>query len=148
MSVNFGSIGGEQREEEWCPSLTMQQRVIGFVCCVVFAGLLSTLSFVVLFQKEYLTFGVLNTVANIFALGSSLFLAGPKKQVKKMFEETRYIATSVYLLTMVFTFIAALWIKSPPLTIVSVIVQYLALVWYGLSYIPGARTVIKKLMGC
>ena len=149
MSINFGSITGEKKDDEdICPSLSMQQRVIGWVCCIAFGALLSTLSFVVLFKHQYVEFGILNTLANVFVLSSSLFLAGPKKQAKKMFAETRWIATSVYLLTMIMTFVCALAIKSPGLTIVSVIIQYLAMIWYGLSYIPYARDLVKKMFGC
>lgn len=133
--------------ESLCPTLTFSQRIIAFAVCLGFGALTSCLAFYCLFQKEYIEFGVLNTIANLFALGSSLFLAGPKKQMKKMFEETRWIATTVYLVTMVLTFIAALWIKSPALTILMVIIQYLAMIWYGLSYIPYARTVVKKMLG-
>ena len=136
-----------QDDDSLCPSLSFKQRIIGFAVCLGFAGVISALGFVSLFSKDYLEFGILNTIANCLALGSSFFLAGPKKQAKKMFEETRWIASVVYLTTMVLTFICALAIKIPALVIISVFIQYLALTWYGLSYIPGARNCLKRMVG-
>lgn len=148
---NYINITGESQDndvENLCPSLSYQQRIMGFGICLALAFFVSVMSFVVLFQQDYVTFGVTNTIANIIALLSSLFLAGPVKQIKKMFEETRLIATIVYLLSMIATFVIALALKIAWLTIISVLIQYLAMTWYGLSYIPFARNAIKKLMGC
>ncbi len=149
--TSYISLGGNENEsdmENLCPSLSFQQRIIGFAVCLAIAGFISVMSFVVLFQYEYTTFGVLNTVANIITILSSLFLAGPVKQIKKMFEETRLIATIVYFITMIATFVVALALKIGWLTIICVIIQYLAMTWYGLSYIPFARNAIKRLAGC
>lgn len=137
-----------QDDDNICPSLSFKQRMIGFAICLAFAVMMEILAIVTLFQQEYVTFGIVNTIANIFALSSTLFLSGPKKQVKKMFDETRRIATVVYLLTMVLTFVVALAIKIAWLVILMVIVQYLAMLWYSISYIPFARDAIKKLVGC
>jgi hypothetical protein len=38
-------------------------------------------------------------------------------------------------------------LKSTILTIVFCIVQFGALLWYNLSYIPYARTMVKKMIG-
>ncbi len=135
-------------DDNVCPSLSFKQRMIGCFCCLGFAVLMEILAIVTLFQQEYVTFGIINTVANIFALLSTIFLSGPKKQVKKMFDETRRIATCVYLLSMILTFVVALALKIAWLVIFMVIIQYLAMLWYTISYIPFARDAIKKLVGC
>lgn len=136
--------GGEEENHEFCPSLSLKQRVIGFACSLALGGIFAGISWIELFQNDYVAFGILITFSNVCAIGGSMFLAGPVKQVKKMFEETRWIATSVYLLMMIMTLVAAFAIKSPALVIVCCIFQYLAMIWYGLSYIPYARTVIKN----
>lgn len=137
-----------QEDDSICPSLSFKQRMIGFAICLSFAVLMEILAIVMLFQQDYVTFGVINTIANIFALSSTLFLSGPKKQVKKMFDETRRIATVVYLLTMVLTFVVALALKIAWLVILMVFIQYMAMLWYSISYIPFARDAVKKIIGC
>lgn len=139
-------IDGENEDDLHCPSLSYTQRIIGFALSLGLGGFLSVLSWVVLFQENYLMFGILNTLANIFALGSSFFLAGPKKQFKKMVDKTRIVATLIVVVMMIMTFIAALVIKIAWLTIVCCVLQYLALIWYGLSYIPFARDVVIKFV--
>lgn len=145
--VDFGAIKGDD-DESLCPTLSFKQRIIGFVICLGIGMFISVMSFIVLFQQDYTTFGILNTVANIITVLSSLFLAGPLKQLKKMFEETRWIATGIFLLSMILTFVVALVLKIAWLTLICVFIQYLAMTWYGLSYIPFARNAIKRLVGC
>lgn len=135
---------GESEDEIHCPSLSYKQRIIGFAACLGAGGFLSVMAWVVLFQSNYIMFGVLNTLGNLVALGSSFFLAGPKKQLQKMFDKTRVFATIIVFVMMILTFIAALVLKLAWLTIIFCVLQYLALIWYGLSYIPYARDIIIK----
>lgn len=141
-----GGEGGGS-DDNICPTLTFQQRVIGFFICLSVGVLMEIGAFMALFQKEFTTFAIVNTLANMVAIGGTMFLSGPKNQVKKMFEQTRIIATCVYLFTMVLTFIVALVIKLDWLTLLVVLVQYLAMIWYALSYIPYARNLVKKCVG-
>jgi hypothetical protein len=134
----------EEENHEICPSMTFKQRIIGFGVSLGFGFICAILSWIAIFNKNYVQFGIFMTLSNLSAIGGSMFLAGPVKQVKKMFEETRWIATSIYLVMMIMTIVSAVWIKSPPLVIVCCILQYLAMIWYGLSYIPYARTVVKN----
>lgn len=71
---------------------------------------------------------------------------GPVKQIKKMFNETRIVATLVALTFLVLTLVAALHWKKIGLTFVFCIVQFLAMTWYSLSYIPYARDAVKKVL--
>jgi len=144
--MTYSALPGADNDS-LCPSLSFQQRVIGFAVCVGIGILMEIGAFIALFQQEYTTFAVVNTIANILALAGTCFLSGPVKQIKRMFEETRIIATIVYLTSMVLTFVVALALKLDWLTIIMVIIQYLAMIWYGLSYIPYARTAIKKIVG-
>jgi flagellar biosynthesis protein FlhB len=133
-----------EEQNDLCPSLTFKQRIIAFFSTLCLGVLFGVLAWVAIFQKNYTQFGVFFTLSNVTAIGGSMFLAGPLKQFKKMFEETRWIATCVYLLMMIFTLVAAFAIKSPALVIICCLMQYLAMIWYGLSYIPYARTVVKN----
>lgn len=69
----------------------------------------------------------------------TFFLSGPLKQLKKMFEPTRLVATLVFLAMIVLTLVAGLILRNPVLALICIIAQYLAMAWYSLSYIPYAR---------
>jgi hypothetical protein len=62
-----------------------------------------------------------------------------------MFDPTRLIATCVYLGSILLTLVAALVFKVAALVILCGIVQYLAMIWYALSYVPFAR---QAVIGC
>ncbi|NWY37107.1 SFT2B protein, partial [Sylvia atricapilla] len=48
-------------------------------------------------KKGLVLFAVFYTLGNIASIGSTMFLMGPMKQLKRMFEPTRLIATIVML---------------------------------------------------
>ena len=93
---------------------------------------------------------VLNaTVGNIIALCGSCFLSGPHAQMKKMWADTRRNATIAYLGSLFFTLFIAFvpGIPGPKglYLLVLMIIQYLSITWYCLSYIPYAR---ETVLGC
>ncbi len=128
---------------EYCPSLTYKTRLYGFAILLVLAWITGVLAGVMLFINiTHLTiFAVLYTVSNLFGLGSTFFLVGPKAQIKKMFKPVRVWSAIAFLVFMALTLVAALALKppNPGLCICFAVLQYLALLWYTLSYIPGAR---------
>ena len=89
-------------------------------------------------------FAVFYTFGNIAALASTCFLMGPVKQLKKMFETTRLLATVIMLLCFVLTLCAALWWHKKGLAVLFCILQFLSMTWYSLSYIPYARDAVIK----
>ncbi|CAF0865918.1 unnamed protein product [Adineta steineri] len=141
----FFNPGEEQTEEQSgmmseISGLSWDTRLKGFGLCLLVAVLLGIGSVIVYFLGNNLSgFAVLYSVAIIFGLGSTIFLMGPMKQLKKMFDSSRLIATIVFLASIVMTLISALVIKSGVLVLIFVIVQFLALGWYTISYIPFAR---------
>eukprot|EP01006_Ploeotia_vitrea_P042129 TRINITY_DN66606_c5_g5_i1.p1 TRINITY_DN66606_c5_g5~~TRINITY_DN66606_c5_g5_i1.p1 ORF type:complete len:183 (-),score=11.93 TRINITY_DN66606_c5_g5_i1:272-820(-) len=130
-----------------CPSLTWKQRAIGFGCCIAVSVCINIVSWILLTSGEYVGFAVSYSIGNIVGIVSTLFLSGPVKQIKSMFKETRIIATCLFLGFLVATIVCAIFIpkccKVLP-TILCAICQYVALIWYGLSYIPFARTAVKS----
>ena len=64
-----------------------------------------------------------------------------------LFRQQRVVATVVMLTSMVGTFVAAMALKSAFLTFICSIIQYLALIWYSLSYIPYARDIVIRFFG-
>ncbi|EEC05984.1 membrane protein involved in ER to golgi transport, putative [Ixodes scapularis] len=127
-------------------SLSWSTRVKGFGICFVLGFVFSL---VVRCNMHGLPgrlkmFAVFYTFGNLTALCSTLFLMGPMNQVKKMFAPTRAIATCIMLAFLVLTLMAAFWWKNPALTIVFCVIQFVAMTWYSLSYIPFARDAVKK----
>ena len=64
-----------------------------------------------------------------------------------MFDSKRAIATSIYLVTMCLTLVAALKFHSVLLCMLMIAVQCAALVWYVASYIPYAQDMLRKMLG-
>ena len=138
-----------------CPSLTWQERLGGCLGCMVLGYVLSFGSF---FRLKDLMLGdpapfvVYATVGNIISLSGSFFLSGPTSQFKKMFHESRKMATILYLASLAVTLIVALipfgngvrGIKAMILVIL-LLCQYVAVAWYCMSYIPFARQMATRL---
>lgn len=126
-------------------TLSWETRLKGFIICFAIGCVASLLGSFLLFLPKGLTaFAVLYTLGNIAAFCSTFFLMGPWNQLKRMFAETRIIATIIVLVCMVLTICAAVWWKITVLAIVFCVLQFIAMTWYGLSYIPFARDAVKK----
>ncbi|KAJ8252888.1 hypothetical protein GJAV_G00206680 [Gymnothorax javanicus] len=128
-------------------TLSWGTRIKGFAICFVLGGVCSVLGVCMLFLPKIglILFIVLYTFGNICTLASTMFLLGPVKQLKRMFEKTRAFATVLMLLCLALTLCAAFWWKNFWLTLLFCILQVISFAWYGLSYIPFARDAILKL---
>ena len=138
-----------------CPSLPAKYRFWGFVVCFglgVLISLLTSIMFVASTGEPKMA--ILYTVGIILSLLSSFFLWGPMRQLKSMFKKTRIIATIMLLVILIFTLVFALALYDKEkgghklIILLCVILEYCALFWYTLSYIPCARTLFKKICGC
>ncbi|XP_047179450.1 vesicle transport protein SFT2B [Vigna umbellata] len=77
---------------------------------------------------------------------STAFLIGPKRQVTMMLDPVRIYATSIYIASMIIALFCALYVHNKLLTFLALILEFGALVWYSLSYIPFARSMVSKIM--
>ena len=93
------------------------------------------------------TFGVLYTLGNLLSLLSTGFLVGPMRQVRNMFHRKRITATFLYLGALAATLGVAFGTGSTIGTLVMVLLQFLALIWYTISYVPFAREMVKNMFG-
>lgn len=127
-------------------SLSWNTRIKGFIACFVAGILCSLLGTFLLWvpRKGLYLFAVFYTFGNIASIGSTVFLMGPMKQLKRMVEPTRLIATIMVLLCFTLTLCSAFWWHNKGLALIFCILQSLALTWYSLSYIPFARDAVKK----
>jgi len=128
--------------EECCPSLTWQQRLWGFGICFIFGMVLSYMSGFYIVRPA--KFAILYTTGNLFAMGSTMFLMGPFSQLKRMFHPDRAIATVLYLTTMVLTVVVATRTGKVALVMPLIFLQWVALVWYSLSYIPFGQRILSS----
>lgn len=156
MSATMSLLGGGESgitddvmnvagSKECCGfKLSWKQRFYGWMICFLVGVVFSIGGCIALFLKDYTAFVLMVTGGTIISLLSSLFLSGPMKQIKNMFKETRYIATTVLFISIILTIVAALALKIIILAILFLIIQELALTWYMLTWIPGARMVLKQ----
>ncbi|XP_072018756.1 vesicle transport protein SFT2B-like [Amphiura filiformis] len=128
-------------------TLSWSTRIKAFVICFAVGCVLSILSTICLAfpnKNSLKLFAVLYSFGNLTALSGTIFLMGPIKQMKNMFKEKRIFTTLIALLFLALTLCAALWWDIAILAIIFCICQFLAFIWYSLSYIPYARDAVRK----
>jgi len=127
-------------------SLSMGTRIKGFGACFGIGVLVCILGSLTLALNplNIKLFAGLYTIGNLMAIGSTLFLMGPMKQFQNMFAKTRVVATIVMLVALVLTLCSAFWWKKGVLALMFVVIQFLAMTWYAISYIPYARDAVLK----
>uniref|UniRef100_V9LHL8 Vesicle transport protein n=1 Tax=Callorhinchus milii TaxID=7868 RepID=V9LHL8_CALMI len=93
-------------------SLGWGTRLKGFLACFV-AGIICSIlgvCFLWIPKKGLVLFAVFYSIGNISTLASTVFLMGPVKQCKRMFDPTRLIATIVMLICLACTLCSAFWV--------------------------------------
>jgi hypothetical protein len=125
-------------------TLNMTQRFLGFGVCFGMGLLLSLFS--QLFILRPVKLATTLTLGNALSIGSMMFLMGPAKQCESMMDEKRRSATVVYLSSLVLTLLAAFLVKSRILCLLCIAVQYSALLWYSLSYVPYGRETLLRFL--
>eukprot|EP00834_Sanchytrium_tribonematis_P001498 NODE_37_length_35953_cov_1.028037.p11 type:complete len:149 gc:universal NODE_37_length_35953_cov_1.028037:4697-4251(-) len=126
-------------------SLTYTQRMYAFIGCIITGFVISFLSTLFLSIGLVGLFAILYTVGNVISLFSTGFIIGFKRQLGSMFASSRILATILYIVMMVLTLVVAIVLQNKALVFVCIILQYLALVWYSLSYIPYARAAVGRM---
>lgn len=126
-------------------SLSWSTRIKYFAFCFVLGIVVSFIGALCLFlHKGLALFAVFYTLGNVISLASTCFLMGPYNQLQKMFSSSRVFATIIVIVMICLTFIAGLVMKNAALSLLFIILQWLAMTWYSLSYIPYARDVVRK----
>ncbi|CAO3664285.1 unnamed protein product [Umbelopsis vinacea] len=127
--------------------LSRMQRFYAFGGCFVAGMILSILSTLFLLTMNTSAFAILYSIGNIISLFSLTFVVGIPKQLKTMFAPVRFWATVVYIALLIITLAVSILLHSFILSIILVIVQFCALVWYAASYIPYGREIIRRFFG-
>ncbi|XP_073142136.1 uncharacterized protein [Henckelia pumila] len=125
-------------------TLSTKQRLYGFAICLA-AGITCTILSMLVFFKP-IKFGITFSFGNLLALGSTAFLIGPKRQVTMMLDPVRIYATAIYIASIIIALFCALYVRNKLLTFLGIVLEFGALIWYSLSYIPFARSMVSKIM--
>ncbi|KAH6574998.1 hypothetical protein BASA50_010665 [Batrachochytrium salamandrivorans] len=143
-NVTGGNSGDDM--EKMCGdfNLTRTQRFYGFGICFGVGFLISFFSTFALFSGGLALFALFFTFGNVVSLIGTGFLIGFVSQFKKMFDASRWVATCIFLASLALTLVFAFVVKIAFLTLILCVFQYLALLWYSISYIPFARDVVKS----
>ncbi|XP_078416227.1 vesicle transport protein SFT2B-like isoform X2 [Cetorhinus maximus] len=121
--------GGPLSEVIEGTSLGWGTRVKGFLACFVIGIICSILGVCFLWipKRGLILFAIFYSIGNISSIGSTMFLMGPVKQIKKMFEPTRLVATIVMLVCLVCTLCSAFWWKKAALALLFCVLQFFAM---------------------
>ncbi|CAO3700419.1 unnamed protein product [Rhizopus stolonifer] len=127
--------------------LNKTQRFYAFGISFLVGLLLSIVSTLLLITGNVPGFAILYSIGNVISILSLTFIIGLKKQFSTMFAPVRFWATVVYLGLLVLTLILSITLRLFFLSLILVIIQFMALVWYSASYIPYGREVIRRFFG-
>ena len=163
MSAGVALAEKTQKNESLCKSLPLRTRIKGWFACFcagmiisfLAGGMVKRLASAGNFNVGVAKFMILYSLGTACALSSSLFLWGPAKQCKSMFDETRRITTIIYLSCIVLVLASCVTFfvwkdengnpKLPPsIILLLVLFQYIAYFWYALSFIPFGRAMFCK----
>lgn len=135
--------------EHAMPSLSWKTRIVLFAICFVIGWIInfSALAMLPKIKEEPTRFAALWTLGNLIALLSTLFLWGPMKQLKSMFDRRHIFYTVIYLLAMILTIVIAYKDGRVGLVILFLFIQLIAMIMYTISSIPGGPEWIKGLAG-
>jgi len=140
-----------------CPQLSYKQRIYGWLACFLLGCFISLLSFRQ-FLHDLSRFAMLYSFGNLVGLCSSFFLCGPRAQFRSMKDPKRVTTSVLYVLSMVLTLVAAVWVRKDAngevlnkplkrlLILILVITQWCCLTWYCISYIPYGRSMARSCM--
>jgi len=129
-------------------TLSWRNRMIAFVFCALAGCMMLGLSFMyvsLIFLGSPAKFAISYALANLFLLGSSLFLVGPSKQLAQMFQPERAVVSGVYLASLLLLFyVSFAWgyffVVLPVLA-----VQLVALLAYVASYVPFGQGMLTRI---
>ena len=145
--LSFGG-GNDNENDSIFPSLSLKERLIGFAICFGLGMLFQFMSMgsiigVLLGRPN--KFAFLYTCGNIISIFGTFFLIGPVRQFKNMTNPYRRKASMIFLSAIVLTFISLYILHSKILTVLFVIIQFGAYIYYIMSYIPYGQECLNSL---
>jgi len=134
-----------KKADDWLPSLTKKQRIIGFMTSLVLGMICFGLavSFLPMLLINPRKFSLLFSLGSAFTLSSFSFLWGPYNHLVHLLSRERLPFTSIYVSSLILTLYFAMGLQSAILTPIAACAQVVALVWFVVSYIPGGQTGLR-----
>uniref|UniRef100_A0A7S0S206 Vesicle transport protein n=1 Tax=Chlamydomonas leiostraca TaxID=1034604 RepID=A0A7S0S206_9CHLO len=127
-------------------TLSWKSRLIGFGCCIAFGLILTIVSIPMMWTGSITQFAIFYSLGTITSILSTIFLMGPIKQMQRMFEQNRIIATIIMLIAITLTLVFAFKLRNAGVCMIMIVVQFCALTWYCLTWIPGGTAAVKALV--
>ena len=151
MSTYFPFKNKDEEASEGCfPKLTLTERLIAFGVCMcigIVLDILSWFSVVKIIAGKPETFAICFSLGIVISIMGSGFLIGFKRQCRMMFKPSRFLTTVIFLSALALTLISALILKSRILTLVFMLIEIVAYIWYVLSYLPFAQRMVIRMCG-
>ncbi|CAE17789.1 Vesicle transport protein [Caenorhabditis elegans] len=145
-NLNGPSISQESPSQPTVTTgMSWELRVQSFVGLFILSIIASFCGSYLLLLTKITGFCIMTSISAILSLSSTCCLMGPIGQIKKMFDKSRWIASSMYILFIFLTLLSGLVLKNSLLAIICTAGQYIAMAWYSLSYIPYAREAVSKI---
>ena len=146
--LSFGGMNNEDENDSIFPSLSLKERLIGFGICFGLGLLFQFMSMgsilgVLLGRPN--KFAFLYTCGNIISIFGTFFLVGPKRQLKNMANPYRRKASIIFVSSIILTLVSLYVLHSRILTIIFVLVQFGAYIYYIMSYIPYGQDCLYYL---
>jgi len=135
-----------------CPNMSLKKRIFGCVCLLMVGQLLQAtcwLFFGGIVLGHPSKFATMYTLGNLSMLGASLFFSSPKQQLKKITSKKRGTTFLTFVVTMVLTLVTVYshaFTGRALLILILVVVQWMALMWYILSFIPYGQDLVGKVV--
>jgi hypothetical protein len=126
------------------PSMSYETRMKGFVGCFIIGWILSFCSVIAISIANINGFVLLYSFGNAVSIFATMFLMGPLRQLKSMFAPVRLLATLVFLGMLVTTIVVAIQTQNFVIVLVCVLLQFVAGLWYAISYIPYGEYTLSK----
>ena len=133
---------------EW-PTLTYQQRLIGFTMCSASGLLISSsavMSLTSLLLGNPMPLAIKFSLGNVLSIAAVGFLVGPRSLGMTLLARERRLASLLYLGSLCITFVSILVWHSRILTLVSLCIQLAAVLWFTFSYLPFGHTALRRLL--
>jgi hypothetical protein len=148
-------VGKKITQDSCCSSLSWSERLIGFLICFSIGALFLIISFFRItdpIKGDAEKFAIIFSLGNILILSSICFIVGFNKQRKIMFKKTRLITSLIFIISMI-SVLLLIFLPMSQTTkekkiykyglMILVIIEYISMIWYNLSYIPFGRRICK-----
>ncbi len=91
-------------------------------------------------------FLLLFSIGSIITISSFIFIYGTFEYLKMLFNKQRFIFTTIYILSLLLGVYATFVKDTYLLSLISVIIQFVTMIIFILSFIPGGRTGISFIL--